>query len=189
MNKEQLRMQMLAGIITEGQYKAMLNEDLNINSEITDFFQNNSFDPSNPYHLEYNIQKYIEDKIGRSLSPQEKGKITRVANKYRSEYFTKQFSDEREAEEKAAQERYQNNLLPLTVDNGSGTPDSKYYELANTYTQTLKGGGTRITHSDPKSGYTDYRLKDEWIDTPVDNSTLNRFWKDNVMNYYRIERK
>jgi hypothetical protein len=26
MNKEQLRMQMLAGIITEGQYKAMLNE-------------------------------------------------------------------------------------------------------------------------------------------------------------------
>ena len=27
MNKEQLRMQMLAGIITEGQYKAMLNEN------------------------------------------------------------------------------------------------------------------------------------------------------------------
>jgi hypothetical protein len=27
MNKEQLRMQMLAGIITEGQYKAKLNED------------------------------------------------------------------------------------------------------------------------------------------------------------------
>jgi hypothetical protein len=27
MNKEQLRMQMLAGIITESQYKAKLNED------------------------------------------------------------------------------------------------------------------------------------------------------------------
>jgi hypothetical protein len=28
MNKEQLRMQMLAGIITEGKYKAMLNENV-----------------------------------------------------------------------------------------------------------------------------------------------------------------
>ena len=28
MNKEQLRMQMLAGIITEGQYKAKLNENM-----------------------------------------------------------------------------------------------------------------------------------------------------------------
>jgi hypothetical protein len=27
MNKEQLRMQMLAGVITEGEYKAQLNED------------------------------------------------------------------------------------------------------------------------------------------------------------------
>ena len=27
MNKEQLRMQMLAGVITEGEYKAKLNED------------------------------------------------------------------------------------------------------------------------------------------------------------------
>ena len=30
MNKEQLRMQMLAGIITEGQYKAKLNEGIKI---------------------------------------------------------------------------------------------------------------------------------------------------------------
>ena len=28
MNKEQLRMQMLAGIITEGQYKVKLNENI-----------------------------------------------------------------------------------------------------------------------------------------------------------------
>ena len=33
MTQEQLRMQMLAGIITEGQYKAKLNEDLNDNLE------------------------------------------------------------------------------------------------------------------------------------------------------------
>jgi hypothetical protein len=31
MNKEQLRMQMLAGVITEGEYKAKLNEDENSN--------------------------------------------------------------------------------------------------------------------------------------------------------------
>jgi hypothetical protein len=36
MNKEQLRMQMLAGIITESQYKAKLNEDESIKpKEIT----------------------------------------------------------------------------------------------------------------------------------------------------------
>ena len=31
MNKEQLRMQMLAGVITEGQYKAKLNENMEMN--------------------------------------------------------------------------------------------------------------------------------------------------------------
>ena len=36
MNKEQLRMQMLAGIITEGQYKTMLNEE-----NIADFLNQN----------------------------------------------------------------------------------------------------------------------------------------------------
>jgi hypothetical protein len=38
MNKEQLRMQMLAGIITEGQYKKMLNEAfINDKGELEDF--------------------------------------------------------------------------------------------------------------------------------------------------------
>ena len=32
MNKEQLRMQMLAGIITEGQYKTTLNEEALVDS-------------------------------------------------------------------------------------------------------------------------------------------------------------
>ena len=34
MTKEQLRMQMLSGIITEGQYKAMLNEDESVDAQI-----------------------------------------------------------------------------------------------------------------------------------------------------------
>ena len=34
MTKEQLRMQMLSGIITEGEYKAMLNEDESIDAQI-----------------------------------------------------------------------------------------------------------------------------------------------------------
>jgi len=46
MTKEQLRMQMLAGIITESQYKFMLNEDMNspiyelINDMHDEIFQN-----------------------------------------------------------------------------------------------------------------------------------------------------
>jgi hypothetical protein len=38
MTKEQLRMQMLAGIITEGQYKEKLNENQEINSYLTGLF-------------------------------------------------------------------------------------------------------------------------------------------------------
>lgn len=44
MNKEQLRMQMLAGIITEGQYKAKLNE---IKSQIDPNNPPNKIDPNN----------------------------------------------------------------------------------------------------------------------------------------------
>jgi hypothetical protein len=183
MKKEQLKQ------LIKEEIRKVLNEDLDIASELNIFYKNSPFNEKNYRSHDYNGLKYIQDKIGRDLTPQEKGKITRISNKYLEEYWGKKFNDESEAEEKAAQERYQNNLLPLTTDNGSGTPDSKYYELANTYSQTLKGGGTRITHSDPKSGYTNYKLKDEWIDIPVDNSTLNQFWKDNTMNYFRIERK
>ena len=94
-----------------------------------------------------------------------------------------------EKEDKKQRERYQNNLLPLTVDNGSGRPDPTYYELANTYYSTDRDGNVSVSHSDPKSGYTDYRLKDKWIDTPVDDSVLNKFWKDNTMMYFGIKRK
>ena len=44
MTKEQLRMQMLAGIITEGQYKVKLNE---INSQIDPNNPPNKIDPNN----------------------------------------------------------------------------------------------------------------------------------------------
>ena len=40
MNKEQLRMQMLAGIITEGQYKEKLNE--NVDNEFINFLNKNT---------------------------------------------------------------------------------------------------------------------------------------------------
>ena len=39
MTQEQLRMQMLAGIITEGQYKTMLNE---ANEDLLNFIKSNS---------------------------------------------------------------------------------------------------------------------------------------------------
>jgi hypothetical protein len=46
MNKEQLRMQMLAGVITEGEYKAKLNEDENPNRmlELIEMYVGNYFD-------------------------------------------------------------------------------------------------------------------------------------------------
>jgi hypothetical protein len=46
MDKEQLRMQMLAGVITEGEYKAKLNEDENPNRmlELIEMYVGNYFD-------------------------------------------------------------------------------------------------------------------------------------------------
>jgi hypothetical protein len=51
MTQEQLRMQMLAGIITEGQYKTMLNEDSRTNNliEFIDFSETNETDTGQRY--------------------------------------------------------------------------------------------------------------------------------------------
>jgi hypothetical protein len=190
MNKETLRMQMLAGIITEGQYKRLL-ENLDFSTEIDQYLKDNPFTRDNQFTGEpkSEIIKSIQDKLGRPLTPKEKSSVTRIYNKFLQKYWGNRFEKERNEEHEVARNRYRKNLLPLTTDDGSGKPDPTYYELANTYCSTDMDGNVRVCHADPKSGHTDYKLKDKWIDTPVDNTVLNKFWRDNTLIYFGIERK
>ena len=119
MKKEQLKQLIKEEIIK------ILNEDLDIPSEVSQYVKDNPFDEKNKYHGEYEVKSFIEDKMGRPLTPQEKSKITRIFNKFRSDYFIKSYREETNKKDAEARERYKNNLLPLTTDNGRGRPDPK----------------------------------------------------------------
>jgi hypothetical protein len=177
--------------LAEGRlFKEEIGEnDLDIASELKIYFEENPFNEENQYGIDTIAKEYIQNKINRPLTPKEKSTITRISHKYRDAYWNEEFTNRRTSEAAAARKRYQSNLLPLMVSNGSGKPDSKYYQLANTYYDTDRDGNVYISHSDPKSGYTDYRLRDEWVDTPVEDSVLNKFWSEKTLRYFNIERK
>ena len=177
MKKEQLKQ------IIKEEIQKILKEEIDISAEVAQYVKDNPFTEENKYHGEYEVKSFVEDKMGRSLTPQEKSKVTRIFNKFRSEYNIKDFTEKSDAEDRAEKDRYSKNLLPLTTDNGSGRPDPTYYELANTYYNTDRDGNVHVSHSDPKSGYTDYQLRDKWIDTPVDKATLDRYWPENRLRY------
>jgi hypothetical protein len=163
--------------------KKILTEEIDIASELDVFFQNNPYTEKNQWSHEYEAKDHIQNIMGRPLTPQEKSKVTRITKKYRDDFWGKNYREKRDKEDAEQRERYQNNLLPLTTDNGNGTPDITYYTLANTYRFTDPDGNVHISHSDPKSGYTDYKLRDKWINTPVDKATLNRYWPENRLRY------
>ena len=78
MTQEQLRMQMLAGIITEGQYKEILNEDKS--SKIKTFIIMNT-DPDERESIDQ--QKEIDD-IQKMVSFMGKGSfVKKIQSKYR----------------------------------------------------------------------------------------------------------
>jgi hypothetical protein len=168
LSKEFRRMQKLAGLLKE-------EFDFDLNLELDSFFKNNPIDEENKLYVDVLAKKHIESKIGRSLTPQEKSKITKIANQYQLQYSEERFEKQDKEKQEEIKYRYQNNLLPLFIDNSSGTPDSKYYKLANTYHYTDMDGKVHKYNQDPKSGYTDYKLRDEWINTPVPKEILDKY--------------
>jgi hypothetical protein len=174
-NEEFRRMQKLAGLLKE-------EFDFDLNLELDSFFKSNPVNEKNKYYVDDIAKKHIENKIGRLLTPQEKSKITRIANQYQTKYYNEKFKKQHKEEEDARQYRYQNNLLPLTTDNSIGTPDSKYYKPKGYQGINTYDGTTYTTYKDPKSGYTDYKLKDEWVDTPVSKDILDKYWRRRESN-------
>ena len=165
----------LQQLIKEELSKA-LREEVKVSTELDSYIKDNAFNKENSFYYDIYAKNYIQDKINRPLTPQEKSKITRLVTKYRDEYRSKKWKEESDAEDKAIRDRYRNNLLPLTVDNGNGTPDSTYYTTSREYSWTDRDGNVHTSYSDPKSGYTDYMLRDKWVNTPVDKATLDRYW-------------
>ena len=70
MTQEQLRMQMLAGIITEGQYKAILNEDEDIDAQIAALQKQIDI-----------LKKSKQNKGGLNLTPEQLSVFKKEANK------------------------------------------------------------------------------------------------------------
>jgi len=167
-SEEFRRMQKLAGLLKE-------EFDFDLNLELDSFFKNNPIDEENKLYADLIAKKHIENKIGRSLTPQEKSKITRIANHYQLQYSEERFEKQDKEKQEEIKYRYENNLLPLFIDNSSGTPDKKYYKLANKFKYIDSYGKKSKFKRDPKSGYTDYKLRDEWINTPVPKEILDKY--------------
>lgn len=92
-----------------------------------------------------------------------KAKQTRAQNAKDREVWRKKM-DAQDANEKAAKKRRKNNnLLPLTTDDYSKKPDSKYYE----YDYQERGG------------WGVYKLKPEWRTKPVSPATAAQYWGNN----------
>jgi len=70
MTQEQLRMQMLAGIITEGQYKTVLNEDEDIDAQIAALQKQMDI-----------LKKSKQNKGGLNLTPEQLSVFKKEANK------------------------------------------------------------------------------------------------------------
>jgi hypothetical protein len=45
-----------------------------------------------------------------------------------------------------------------------------------------------MSYSDSKSGYTDYKLKNQWINEPVDKATLDQYWHPGVLSMAGVKK-
>ena len=193
MTQEQLRMQMLAGIITEGQYKNMLNEKYTFMGDPDVFLYAKQYfkeDPSRRKNQDFEkhkseiIQSIKDDFDDYDLDNDDIkliGDAIKDSYKYYEKYKNDPYMKERDKEDEIDKERYRNNLLPLEY-NGSilDKPDLKYYSDSTkfySYTDSYGNSGTRAANGEGRS----YTLDSEYRDTPVDKSTLDQHWKENVL--------
>ena len=58
----------------------LLKEDLDLSSEVDQYLKDNPFTRDNQFsgEFEYEIKKRLQDKLGRPLTPKEKGAVTRI---------------------------------------------------------------------------------------------------------------
>ena len=71
MNKSDLKQ------LIKEEIKKILAEEIDIFSELDSFFQNNPYTEENQWSHEYDAKDHIQNVMGRSLTPQEKSKVTK----------------------------------------------------------------------------------------------------------------
>ena len=198
MKKDQLRMQMLAGIITESQYKEKINERFE-----------DPFNDGKPDIDGYVVHYFNEDKPSRGINPDlEKHKaeiIQSIKDDFGDDYVLSDWAvgfipkrikelykyyeknktnpefQKRRKEEEIDKERYKNNLLPLTYSGSIlDTPDLEYYSDSTTfYSYTDSYGNSRSKAAGGESR--NYTLKPEYRNTPVDKATLDKHWHKAIL--------
>jgi hypothetical protein len=109
-------------------------------------------------------QNLVSQELGRDLTPVEKGKLTRAWDKIEIAKWMKGVDKQEKTRDSAYIERKNKGLLPFKVDDKEGVPDPQYYEPD--YRRIPKKGGGVSLEREP-SGYTNYKLKDKYSNTPV----------------------
>lgn len=112
----------------------------------------------------FETQKAVRQELGRDLTTLEKGRLTRAWDKINLNIFRKNVDAREKAQRSANRERMNKGLLPLRIDNAKGLPDKRYYIAAPRVSTTH--GGSPYYEAEP-SGYTYYKLADEYINKPV----------------------
>jgi hypothetical protein len=147
----------------------------NITFKVHSFFQEVPINKNNQMGYGEGTKKHIQNTINRPLTPQEKTQITKIVNKYRKDFLEKNYKEESEKIDTEQKERYKNNLLPLTISNKNGSPDNTYYIRANVYNWRDMDNKIHYYTQD-ESGYTTFKLRNKWKNTPVDKLTLDKYW-------------
>ena len=80
MNKSDLKQ------LIKEEIKKILAEEIDIFSELDSFFQNNPYTEENQWSHEYDAKDHIQNVMGRSLTPQEKSKVTKIVKKYLEDF-------------------------------------------------------------------------------------------------------
>jgi hypothetical protein len=184
---------MLAGIITEGQYKVKLNEVYEFRGRPDVFLYAKQYfkeDPSRRKNQDFEkhkseiIQSIKDDWDDFDLSSEAMKIIDKeIKNSY--EYSEKYKNDPyiigKEKEDEINKERYRNNLLPLKYTGSiRDKPNPKYYsDSTNFYSYTDSYGNSRTKAASGEGR--NYTLDSKYRDTPVDKATLDQHWNENLL--------
>jgi hypothetical protein len=197
--KEILRMQMLAGVITESQYKEKINERYEFMGEpdvynyVVEYFnedRSRGINPDLKKHRDEIIQNIKDDWGDDYVGDAEDIKFLNGEIQILYKYYQKNQKNpdfqKRMKEIERDKERYKNNLLPLKYFGSIlDRPDFKYYsDTTKSYSYMDRDGNYRSMSNEERT----YTLDSEHFNTQVDKETLDKHWGKNVLKYLGLKR-
>ena len=131
----------------------------------------------------FETRKAVRQELGRDLTTLEKGRLTRAWDKINLGIFRKNVDAREKVQRSANKQRMDKGLLPLRIDNARGIPDKRYYIATP---RVFRGDYGRDYYEAEPSGYTYYKLADEYINKPITDTikignndyTVEDVWKE-----------